>query len=72
MLWVFEENIRAIEERIKMEYKRIDTDQMGACFGGHLNAARVSATCEMVITVLEGTVDRFHDDATGLNLFRFQ
>ena len=47
-------------------------DQRGACFGGHLNAARVSATCEMVIAVLEGTVDRFHDADTGLNLFRFQ
>ena len=46
-------------------------DQSGACFGGHLNSARVSATCEMVITVIEGNVDRFHDDATGLNLFKF-
>ena len=46
-------------------------DSTGACFGGHLNAARVSATCEMVITVLEGSVDRFHDDKTGLNLFKF-
>ena len=46
-------------------------DQNGACFGGHLNSARVSATCEMVITIIEGTVDRFHDETTGLNLFKF-
>lgn len=46
-------------------------DQNGACFGGHLNSARVSATCEMVITIIEGNVDRFHDETTGLNLFKF-
>lgn len=46
-------------------------DQNGACFGGHLNSAKVSATCEMVITIIEGTVDRFHDETTGLNLFKF-
>ena len=39
--------------------------------GGHLNRAVVSATCEMVIDVLDGTVDRQYDPVTGLNLFRF-
>ena len=42
-----------------------------AVVGGHLNAARVSATCEMVIHVIDGTVDRFKDGVTGLNLFKF-
>lgn len=40
-------------------------------FGGHLNRARVSATCELVITVINGTVDRFRDEKIGLNLFDF-
>ncbi len=43
----------------------------GAVVGGHLNSARVSATCEMFITVLDGTVERRFDSDTGLNLFEF-
>ena len=39
--------------------------------GGHLNRAVVSATCEMVVDVLDGTVDRRYDPVTGLNLFKF-
>ena len=43
----------------------------GEVFGGHLNSARISATSEMFIRVIDGKVDRFHDEVTGLNLFRF-
>ncbi len=44
----------------------------GEVFGGHLNRAVVSATCEMVVVdVLDGTVDRQYDPVTGLNLFKF-
>lgn len=46
-------------------------NEAGAVVGGHLNAAFVSATCEMVITVIDGAVDRFPDSVTGLNLFLF-
>lgn len=47
------------------------SDRTGAVFGGHLNRAVVSATCELVITVIDGNVDRKFDEETGLNLFRF-
>ena len=40
-------------------------------FGGHLNRAEVSATCEMVIQIIQGQVDRYFDESIGLNLFRF-
>lgn len=41
-------------------------------YGGHLNKAIISATCELIINVIEGNVDRFHDkESTGLNLFKF-
>lgn len=40
-------------------------------FGGHLNRAVVSATCEMVIRILPGAVDRKTDPEIGINLIRF-
>ncbi|MDD7282142.1 PPC domain-containing DNA-binding protein [Floccifex sp.] len=43
----------------------------GEVFGGHLNKAIVSATCEMIITVIDGTVDRVFNEEVGLNLFKF-
>ncbi|MFG6319960.1 MAG: DNA-binding protein [Clostridia bacterium] len=46
-------------------------DIEGKVFGGHLNKAIVSATCEMVIYVIKGEVDRYKDEDIGLNLFKF-
>lgn len=46
-------------------------DREGKVFGGHLNSATVSATCEMVVRVLDGRVERQFDEQVGLNLFRF-
>ena len=46
-------------------------DAQGKVFGGHLNRAVISATCEMVIRCIDGELDRVHDEDVGLNLFRF-
>lgn len=46
-------------------------DRSGNSYGGHLNKAIVSATCEMIIDIIDGVVDRFNDEVTGLNLFDF-
>ncbi len=46
-------------------------DMDGQVVGGHLNQAIVSATCEMVIQVIDGQVDRKYSEEIGLNLFEF-
>lgn len=46
-------------------------DQEGHAFGGHLNEAVISATCEMVVTCLPGRTDRVFSDQVGLNLISF-
>jgi predicted DNA-binding protein with PD1-like motif len=45
-------------------------DERQRSFGGHLNSAVVSATCEVVIRVLKGRMDRAFSNEIGLNLFR--
>lgn len=47
-------------------------DENGKVFGGHLNEARISATCEMVIRIIDGEVDRRFDEEVGLNVFKFK
>ncbi len=47
-------------------------NEKGEVFGGHLNRAVVSATCEMVVTLVDGTVDRAFDEEVGLNLYKFE
>lgn len=46
-------------------------NDQGQVFGGHLNKANISATCEMTITIIEGVVDREFSEEIGLNLFCF-
>lgn len=46
-------------------------DDQGHVFGGHLNRCVISATCEMVIQIIDGTVDRELNEEVGLNTFCF-
>ena len=64
-------NITTMEEEI---YLHIHANLAGAdnrSFGGHLNEAVVSATCELIIQVLDGQLERAFDDTIGLNLLKF-
>ena len=45
-------------------------DRRYHALGGHLESARVSATFEAVIRIIDGEVDRFMDSETGLNLLK--
>lgn len=40
-------------------------------YAGHLNRAVVGATAEIIVTVIDGVVDRKKDETVGLNLFKF-
>lgn len=46
-------------------------DKDGKVYGGHLSRATIGATMELVITVIDGSVDRVKDEKTGLNIFKF-
>ncbi len=40
-------------------------------YGGHLNSAVISATGELLVEAVEGTVERCLDEEIGLNLYKF-
>ncbi|MCT4584814.1 MAG: DNA-binding protein [Peptostreptococcaceae bacterium] len=40
-------------------------------FGGHLNEAYISATCEILIDIIDIDVDRQIDEDLNLNIFKF-
>lgn len=46
-------------------------DKENKVYGGHLNSAIVSATCEVVIRIIDGVVEREFNEEIGLNLFKF-
>ncbi len=46
-------------------------DEEGKAYGGHLNKGVISATCEMVITLMDGHIGRKPNEEIGLNFFEF-
>lgn len=48
------------------------SDESLNAYGGHLVKCYISATCEIVVTVLNGTIERKFNDEIGLNLFDFE
>lgn len=47
------------------------SDESLSCYGGHLVEAYISATCEIIVSVIDGNVNRKFDSNIGLNLFQF-
>lgn len=46
-------------------------DETMSVKGGHLNECYISATAEITITVIDGTVEREFEPEIGLNLYKF-
>lgn len=46
-------------------------DSEGRAYGGHLNSARISITCEIMLTLLPGTAERTLDEETGIYIWDF-
>lgn len=63
--------VSAMDGQVYLHLHMSAGDEKGAVYGGHLNRAVISATCEMVVRVIDGTVERYHDPEIGLNLFKF-
>ncbi len=64
-------NITAMDGKPYIHLHAALADQRHAIHGGHVLEMRVGATCEMVVTVLDGEVTRQKEAALGINLWKF-
>lgn len=64
-------NISTKEGKIYIHVHMSASDKKNATYGGHLNRAIVSATCEIYINIIDGIVEREFNEEVGLNLFKF-
>lgn len=62
-------NISSMNDEIYLHLHINVADENMKVYGGHLYECVISATCELFVRVIEGKVDRFKDDVTGLNLY---
>ncbi|MEG6584630.1 PPC domain-containing DNA-binding protein [Dendrosporobacter sp. 1207_IL3150] len=65
-------NISRMEEQVYIHVHATLSDSSYNAFGGHLSAAWVSCTAEIIIDVFDGNVTREFNDGVGLNLIKFQ
>lgn len=62
-------NVSFMNGEVYLHIHAVFSDVTGACFGGHLKEAHISATAEVFIRRLDAEIGRFFDaDDTGLNL----
>ncbi|MFW6268777.1 MAG: PPC domain-containing DNA-binding protein [Bacillota bacterium] len=64
-------NISTKDDEIYLHLHINLSDSKYNTYGGHLNSAVVSGTCEIIINEIEGKVDREFSDEIGLNLYKF-
>ena len=61
-------NITSMNNKVYLHLHINLADAEHRTFGGHLNEAFVSATCETIIEEFTGEVNRLLDESSGLNL----
>jgi hypothetical protein len=64
-------NISRMNDEVYLHLHINLSDANYQTYGGHLNSAVVSATCEIVVCGLEGEIGRGFSEEIGLNIFRF-
>ena len=64
-------NISTMDNKIYLHLHINLCDSNHNSFGGHLNSAIVSATCECIIDIIDDKIDRKLDKDIGLNLMDF-
>ena len=64
-------NISQMDDKEYLHFHITIGDEDFNAFGGHLNQARVSATAEIIIDLIDGNLDREFNDEVGLNLLKF-
>jgi predicted DNA-binding protein with PD1-like motif len=61
-------NIAEMDGQIIIHAHGMVADKAYAVTGGHVKRLVVSATCEVALTTLPGSIGRAYDETTGLNL----
>lgn len=64
-------NISTMNEETYLHLHITIADHEMRAFGGHLNEAVICATCEVVIDIIDGMVDREFNEEVGLNIYKF-
>ena len=64
-------NISQMNEAVYLHLHVTLADMDHKAFGGHLNAARVSATAEIWIDIIDGSAHRKLNEVIGLNMLKF-
>ncbi len=63
-------NISTMDEDIVLHIHITVSGENYMAFGGHLNSAIVSGTCEVTIEVIDGEIERKFNETVGLNLLQ--
>jgi len=64
-------NISEMDDETYLHVHAVLSDRDCRAFGGHFAMGVVAATCEIIISPIEGNPGRKFDDAIGLNLLDF-
>ena len=64
-------NVSRKDGEVYLHFHAVVSDENGNAFGGHLSEAKISATAEIVLHIVDGEVGRRFDEDTGLNLLKF-